>query len=453
MNETFCKNDWETCAFCLEADSRKMELPGILIVDDEKTIREALVRMLEGEFHIYQAGDGREVLPLLQKAGEGISLVLLVINTPELNGLDVLLAMEDDGWLENIPVIVVSAKTEPAFMTRAYELGVLDLIQMPFCHCQVRQKANNAIQMYAWKRENEFLQQISAAFGEMRFLYSQERQRLEFNDQGARHLGLKRLLEFPEDRDCLEQVVANEDVFAFLRQLQTTAPTSAETLSVANDLVEGDGQLVKFCCLVAIGGEQRWHQIIARPLWSAPPDSRWLGAVGKIEDVHYEQEHLLRLELMASHDMMTGLLNQYSAEERIAALLDAIPRRRYALMLLDLDHFKQINDRCGHLYGNRILKLVAEKMLQCIGPNDLAARVGGDEFLIFVECEEDVEAQAERVFQTVTGVQRDILLHFSMGVACTATGDERSYELLFSQADQALYAAKEAGRKTWKMYR
>ena len=104
----------------------------ILIVDDSEMNRAILADMLGNEFDILEAENGSEGVEMLQKYGAEISLVLLDIVMPVMDGFGVLEVMNSHGWIKDIPVIMVSAESDPAYIERAYELGVTDFINRPY---------------------------------------------------------------------------------------------------------------------------------------------------------------------------------------------------------------------------------------------------------------------------------------------------------------------------------
>ncbi|MEA4933383.1 MAG: GGDEF domain-containing protein, partial [Lawsonibacter sp.] len=168
-------------------------------------------------------------------------------------------------------------------------------------------------------------------------------------------------------------------------------------------------------------------------------------------DIHEEHNRIKTLERIAAHDGLTGLLNREGAQKRIGALLTEHQDRNYALVVVDLDNFKNANDQYGHLFGDQVLKQVADKLRKSIRSSDLAARVGGDEFLVFMEYTDQVQAQADRIFDSLLGEYEGFPISVSMGIA-QSPGAEGGYEVLFRRADQALYAAKRNGRKRYYFY-
>lgn len=124
----------------------------ILIVDDSEMNREILSAMLGDEFKIHQAANGEECLSLLSRYGTGISLVLLDIVMPVMDGFEVLEAMTSEHWIEDIPVIMISSEDSDLSIRRAYELGVSDYISRPFDAKVVYQRVHNTIKLYAKQR-------------------------------------------------------------------------------------------------------------------------------------------------------------------------------------------------------------------------------------------------------------------------------------------------------------
>ena len=104
----------------------------ILIADDSEMNRSILADMLEEEYDILEAEDGVEAIGILQKYETSISLLLLDIVMPNMDGFEVLVMMNKHKWIENIPVIMISSESAPAHVERAYGLGIVDFISRPF---------------------------------------------------------------------------------------------------------------------------------------------------------------------------------------------------------------------------------------------------------------------------------------------------------------------------------
>ena len=157
------------------------------------------------------------------------------------------------------------------------------------------------------------------------------------------------------------------------------------------------------------------------------------------------------MERKANHDSLTGLLNHASARKQIIEQLEGHPHEKYALIIFDLDHFKNANDTYGHIFGDEVLKLEAQKLKDSLRTGDIAARIGGDEFLIFLKYADEVEPIIERIFNILIGKYEDFEFTVSMGVVQTEFFDN-DYETLFHAADTALYTAKRGGRGKYRIY-
>lgn len=165
--------------------------------------------------------------------------------------------------------------------------------------------------------------------------------------------------------------------------------------------------------------------------------------------LHEEKE---RLAFQASHDWLTGLSNRRAFEARLQGELDVAATDSLSLILLDLDQFKNVNDSCGHLAGDRLLCQVSHLLQQERRPHDVVARLGGDEFgLILPQCPPydavDIAERLRRALELFTFAWDDrcFAVTASIGVACIADGTT-TLEDAMRRADAACYRAKEKGR-------
>lgn len=151
----------------------------------------------------------------------------------------------------------------------------------------------------------------------------------------------------------------------------------------------------------------------------------------------------------ARHDRLTGLLNLAGFEREIELMRNEDPRATLTLFFIDLDHFKQVNDTLGHSAGDRMLRTVAERLLELVGPRDIVARIGGDEFIVVTAL--DIIEPTEFAAALLAAIEREhgdvggksLPVTASIGIAqSTSTGDLAG---IMTVADNRLYAAKRAG--------
>ena len=163
-----------------------------------------------------------------------------------------------------------------------------------------------------------------------------------------------------------------------------------------------------------------------------------------------------QLKESSQRDNLTQLLNRKAIEEHAEVEIHRARRRATpcSLLLVDIDHFKKINDMLGHLAGDTAIQRVAELLESNVRPYDWVGRWGGEEFLIVLpEADEEGAGRvAERIRTAVAGDGLDVTstgaipVTVSIGIASTSTGSIPNLRLLFERVDQALYAAKERGR-------
>lgn len=171
-------------------------------------------------------------------------------------------------------------------------------------------------------------------------------------------------------------------------------------------------------------------------------------------------EQQARLEHQALHDPLTGLANRLLLLDRIEHAVESATRRPTgaAVLFMDLDYFKSVNDLSGHSAGDRLLFEVARRLQRAVRPTDTIARLGGDEFVVLCEDLEDPVNEAVAVAQRIAGRfaepftvgGREISVAASFGVAPVDTGD--TGETLLARADHAMYRAKQLGRGRVEVY-
>ncbi len=190
------------------------------------------------------------------------------------------------------------------------------------------------------------------------------------------------------------------------------------------------------------------------------PERNVTNYVGVFTDNTRRKETETRLQFLANHDSLTGMLNRSGMMLRFTEVIAQAraSRRRLALMFVDLDRFKAVNDTLGHLAGDRLLKAAAERMCAELGATDIAARLGGDEFTVLLEDppgSSRAEGLAARVIASMARPfhlnGQEVFVTASIGVARFPEDGEDAATLL-QHADVAMYRAKERGRNICRFY-
>jgi len=190
-------------------------------------------------------------------------------------------------------------------------------------------------------------------------------------------------------------------------------------------------------------------------------DGRILGAVIVFRDVIVSRERRLQMLHLAEHDALTDLPNRLLFNDRLARAIALARRygRRLAVLFLDCDRFKHINDTLGHAIGDQVLRSVARRLTTCVRESDTVSRHGGDEFLVLlseVDQPDDAGLLAEKIVSSIADPHHiaghELLITGSVGIALYPE-DGQDPQSLIMRADTAMYHAKNTGRNRVRFYR
>ena len=273
-----------------------------------------------------------------------------------------------------------------------------------------------------------------------------------------RELRIRTLNHAPEGLD-LKQFIATPI-------LDHIDPTSRATVAASLRQVLDTGQPSRHEAL-AIGpfNKLHWYDVHVGPI----PDDEGavVGAILVIRDItaHKALEEALRererqVRFLAEHDPLTGLPNRALFEDRLAQACSQARRQqhRLAVLFIDLDHFKPINDTLGHAIGDRLLQETAQRLAACLRQSDTVARIGGDEFVILLLNIEDIGAVRQIIDKLLETITQPFhidahCLHISLSVGVALYPEHgQDVATLLRQADTALYKAKNDGRGTCRFY-
>ena len=201
--------------------------------------------------------------------------------------------------------------------------------------------------------------------------------------------------------------------------------------------------------MVNAQGVARWKRVEIFAV--VDQDKRAVQTVGKIADIHRQKKNMQRLIRQADSDPLTGLLNRAAMERNISSFLAGEGLDgRHALLMLDFDNFKAVNDTLGHARGDQLLVSFANGVRRLFRSGDYLSRIGGDEYMLFIKnTGEDNVAQdkAEALREEMAGLSRKlgIPVSISVGIAIYAR-DGDTFEKLYRAADEALYRVKRSGK-------
>lgn len=425
-------------------------LPVALIVDDDPVMRmlesETLVQF---EFSVNEAADGETALELLE--GPPPDLVLLDVDMPGVDGFEVCRRIRQRWDAAALPVIMVTGMDDLDSINRAYESGASDFVSKPINWPILGYRARYVLRAAQAARSLRELEEKQAAMvraiPDMIFMLDRS---------GT-------FLDFKEGYGTLPFVPPDE--FLGRRCADILSPEVAELLQlgIINAIDKGDLQSVVYKLTMPDGV----HHYEAR---IAPSGADKVISV--VRDITLQKLNEEKIRRLAYFDTLTGMPNRQHFIERLDKELLRARRdsRQLALLFLDLDGFKRINDTLGHSAGDYLLQAVAERLKEKLRAGDIVsrlaldesnlhfARLGGDEFTVVLPDLEDVgvvQIIAQRVQSVLNRPFRigseEITVTSSIGIAIFPhDGDDAA--ALLKHADTAMYHAKDQGRNNWQLY-
>jgi diguanylate cyclase (GGDEF)-like protein/PAS domain S-box-containing protein len=206
-------------------------------------------------------------------------------------------------------------------------------------------------------------------------------------------------------------------------------------------------------------GQYRWH--LARATAGRDADGKIIKWFGTSTDIHEQKNAEAKLNHYAKHDALTNLANRPEFINQLRAAIKQAEREpsfHFAVLFLDLDRFKVVNDSLGHAVGDKLLVAIAERIRACVRPRDVVARLGGDEFTVLLNktgSRDDVVTVAERIQRSLSEPFKldnyEIFTSASIGVIMSDDA-RRAPEEYLRDADAAMYRAKEAGKARYEIF-
>ncbi len=246
------------------------------------------------------------------------------------------------------------------------------------------------------------------------------------------------------------------EVFHILDGISRETARNPALLAMSEDRIVG---LAAGCVLLRRDGVETSIEDSAAPIHNR--EGRVTGAVIVFHDVSESRAMAARMERLAHHDFLTGLPNRALLNERLTQAIGMARRRgkQVALLFLDLDYFKYINDSLGHAIGDLVLQVVAERLAACVRTTDTVCRRGGDEFVILlseIEQIEDATRVADKLLQVFSQPQciGGHALHVTLSIGISVYPDDGGCaETVLRNADTAMYCAKARGRNNYQFFR
>lgn len=437
-------------------------VPRILVVDDEPLLRDSLRDiLLQNGYEATAARNGRDAL--VQIARQHFDAILLDLFMPDIHGTEVLDFIARRGL--DTPVIVVSGDDSVDSVIDALRGGAQDFLRKPYQPDELLKRVGNVIQRRRLELENRsVLQQMEQSEKWHRFLVNSSPDFIYTLDCEGRFTfvndRVESLLGYKHD-ELLGQhytAVIFEDDFKHAQYVfneRRTGKRASRYVELRLKCKDCMRNLVENRILVvelnAIGMYEQSENKFA---------SRYLGTYGVAKDISERKKAEETIHYQAYHDLLTGLPNRVLFKDRLNLAVAQSRRNseKFAVMCLDLDHFKVVNDTLGHVFGDELLLAVAARLHSCLREGDTLARMGGDEFSLLLPQIGSTEVVASIADKVISALSKpfhidhhELFATVSIGVALFPIDGETG-DSLIKHADIALYHAKTCGRDNCQLF-
>ncbi|GAA0181137.1 hypothetical protein SH2C18_37110 [Clostridium sediminicola] len=412
----------------------------ILVADDSKLMRFTFKNFLEKQdYEIVEAENGMEALNLFQKLKPDIVLMDYVM--PDMDGVTACAKLQKLPYGKDTPVIMITSLEDENSVNLAFEAGATDYISKPINWAVLRQRLNRLLRA----RRTEITLKQNEAFASSIINHAVDgiitmdiNGIIKYiNPAAIQIFGYKSNEILNKNINILIPEICYKEYLPFDIN-ENSINTNREIVGHRKDnsTLPIDLTISKFYV-----GETYYFTFMLRDITKRK---------------HYEE----MIRYQAFYDSLTDLPNRLLLKERMELEIAHAKNteQKMAVMYLDLDRFKLINDTLGHDIGDKLLKEIANRLKNCVHSDDTVTRLGGDEFVILISRiirEEDVAKIANKILEaireTIVINNHELYLTSSIGITIYPDGGN-DYESLVTNADVAMYRAKEKGKNNFQFY-
>ncbi|MDD2863702.1 MAG: EAL domain-containing protein [Methylococcales bacterium] len=432
-----------------------MQKAKILIVDDNPNNRLAIRTILKGvEAELHEADNGFDALSMSLEFN--YALILLDIQMPEMDGYEVCEQLRADERTSEVPVIFLTAAfKENSDKMRGYKAGATDYLTKPIDDHILKAKVHVFLRIY---QQHQQLQENNAALQLAASVFESQQGMII--------------------TDAENKIIRVNKAFS-----EITLYSAEEILGKDPSFLKSGRQDESFYCTM-------WQGINETGFWSGEIWNRrkngeiypeWLNItsvkingvlshyIGTMSDITEHKTAEAQIHRLAFYDPLTGLPNRRLLQERLQHAIERSVRDNelMALLMLDLDHFKPVNDSLGHLAGDQLLQQVAQRLSHRLRNSDMTARLGGDEFTVLLENITHIDDASDVAQEIITSLgepfyldlenkieHKEVHIGVSIGISVFNHQIESSItpQVLMDNADIALYKAKASGRNCFAYF-
>jgi diguanylate cyclase (GGDEF)-like protein/PAS domain S-box-containing protein len=436
----------------------------ILLVDDKPELLNSLYQLMV--LHGYEpdkALGGQQALDLL--AEKSYDVVLLDLIMPGVSGHDVLDYADRNGL--TCKIIVVSGDSSFSGVKHALHCGAFDFVKKPYEAGELIATMETALRQCQLEAQNELMEEKVKESEELhRYIVNSSPDLVYMLDRNGCFTFLndrvESLLGFSRDELIGKHYteLVDDDHLELARNVFNERRTGDRAVSNAEMRLKSRQARrgARFFHAHAI-----WTELTAMGVYSDPKErtrENFVGTYGIARDISERKEAQEVISFQAYHDLLTHLPNRALLKDRLSLAITQARRskRRLAVMFLDLDRFKIVNDTLGHSMGDRLLKAVANRLQSCLRRGDTLSRFGGDEFTLLlpeVRTRDDVVVIATKILDRLGGPfvidGHELFVGASIGVAMYPEAGETG-EALIQNADIAMYHVKGRGKNGYQFF-
>lgn len=416
------------------------EKPLILLVDDMPANLHVLAAALRDDHRIKTATRGAAALELAAREDRP-QLILLDVMMPGMSGIEVLRRLREKPETRDIPVIFVSADTSEQSQLEGLDLGADDYLIKPVVTTILRARVRNILQRKRAEAQLRLAAHVFDHSGEAIMITDRDNRIVEVNPSFTRMTGYMPEEICGQNPGVLSSGRATpEDYRAMWQAIREQGFWQGEMWDRRKD-----GEIYPKLLTISV-------------VRNARGDIDFY--IASFADISEQKASEEKIRHVAHHDALTGLPNrwhlQISLEQAIA--LAKRENEEVALMFIDLDRFKIINDTLGHNIGDRLLVEVAQRLRECVRESDLLARLGGDEFVVVLTGDDAINASAHVAEKILGSLARSFriegnTLHTTPSIGISLyPHDGDSIESLMKNSDTAMYHVKSMGRNNFQFF-
>jgi len=433
----------------------------VLIVDDnQQNLALMQAALKQQELKIYTAQSGAMALDILDN--NIFSLIIMDVSMPLLTGFETVKIFQETQRSNDTPIIFISSQCKAdADIEEGFKVGAHDYILRPIDIPLFRNKVNTFLKLYRTEQE---LKQAN-------LLLSEKAVKLEC--RLTEQLKINSELRFSEQvfENSVNGIIIVDENLKFVRVnrafTEITGYSLAELIGKTPKILASGVQDKTFY-------EEMWNTLINTGSWQGELWNKRKGSelyaemlsinavrdkqgvvsnyIGIVTDITEKKKNHEKNEYLANYDYLTGLPNRLNLMTIMEKTINDKEIKAMAILFLDLDQFKPVNDDYGHQMGDDLLVAVAKRLRSCVRDSDFVARLGGDEFIIVLKEPNASEVASEKVAEKIISAisspfnisNRKININTSIGIALYPR-DGGDADTLITLADNAMYKSKEAG--------